>query len=65
MALYAAAMKTVDLPMNKASKNLFLEAFVRPNGRNERIRTSYPFVPKENLLRTKGRGPAFAINAKR
>ena len=32
-----------------------LAAFVRPHGRNERIRTSDPFVPKVNLLPRQGR----------
>ena len=33
--------------MKKVPKNFSLETFVRPNGRNERIRTSDPFVPNE------------------
>jgi hypothetical protein len=33
--------------MKKASRNRFLEAFVLCLGRNERIRTSDPFVPNE------------------
>ena len=33
--------------MKKPAKCMFLAGFVRPNGRNERIRTSDPFVPNE------------------
>ena len=33
--------------MKKAANCMSLAAFVRPNGRNERIRTSDPFVPNE------------------
>ena len=33
--------------MKKAANCISLAAFVRPNGRNERIRTSDPFVPNE------------------
>ncbi len=33
--------------MKKVPKNFSLETFVRPHGRNERIRTSDPFVPNE------------------
>ena len=47
MALYAVAAQVTDLPMKKAFKNRSLKAFVLSNGRNERIRTSDPFVPNE------------------
>ncbi len=33
--------------MKKAANSMLLAAFVRPHGRNERIRTSDPFVPNE------------------
>ena len=36
--------------MKKAANGMSLAAFVRPNGRNERIRTSNPFVPNEDIV---------------
>ncbi|MDP3827175.1 MAG: hypothetical protein Q8Q74_11545, partial [Polaromonas sp.] len=43
----ACQARAIDSPMKKASKYRYLEAFVRTNGRCERIRTFDPLHPMQ------------------